>query len=554
MLLPDLIQNLPVRIVRGDPVGVRVCDITEDSRTAVPGSLFCARRGLKSDGRAFCVDAAAAGATVILTDEQAVAEGIAAHVPPGVVLLACADVPAVSAQIAERYHGEPTKKLFLIGVTGTNGKTTIAHIVHRVLNRAGVRCGLIGTVEIDDGRELAPAAMTTPPAIELSRTFASMVEAGCTAAVMEVSSHALDQKRADALAFDAAIFTNLTGDHLDYHKTMDAYAAAKRRLFALMGANTRGGGPAIVNVQDARARFMAEGGGVMIGCALVEAGAGETGRLGEPPHPGEPTHPGEAPHTDAAWRAAILEERLGWTRLRVSGRVGGEPVVIERGVELVGRHNAMNVLQAMAACAHVLSAQGVRGGEAAQRLGDALSLIGPPTGRLEPAHSAADDIAVLVDFAHTDDGLEKALSALRPLVGVGRSLWVVFGCGGDKDATKRPRMGAVAARLADRVVLTSDNPRSESPGAIVRAILEGVPAEARARVDVQVERERAIEFAVRGARSGDVVLIAGKGHEREQIFSDGRGGLVSRPFDDAAEATRCLAARRAARDREERAG
>jgi UDP-N-acetylmuramoyl-L-alanyl-D-glutamate--2,6-diaminopimelate ligase len=251
MDLSDLIAGLKVRTVGGGAPGpVRVCDITDDSRTAVTGSLFVARTGLQSDGRKFIPDALKSGAVAVLTDDPAV------RLPSSAAaLLISDDLPLVAAEMAERFYGTPTARLELVGITGTNGKTTTAHLVHDMLNGAGVRCGLIGTVLIDDGREVSRADMTTPPAIELSRTFATMVESGCKAAAMEVSSHALDQGRVAALRFDIGVFTNLTGDHLDYHKTMEAYAAAKARLFEMLP----GDGCAIVNAEDRYAEQMAKG-------------------------------------------------------------------------------------------------------------------------------------------------------------------------------------------------------------------------------------------------------------------------------------------------------
>lgn len=510
MRLVDLISGEAVRVVQGDPEAIRVCDLTEDSRTAVPGSLFVARRGLKSDGRAFVLSAVEAGATCVLTDDPAAASGLGEHV--GVLI--AEDVPLVCARFAERFFGNPSSSLFLIGVTGTNGKTSVSHIVHHLLNAARVRCGLIGTVTIDDGRGPARAEMTTPPAIEISRTLATMIEAGCRAAVMEVSSHALDQRRADALAFDAAIITNITRDHLDYHGTMRAYAAAKARLFSLLDAATGGRGPSIVNADDPDAVAIA--GRRVLACTASGAALG-------------------------GWSVRTVSASLDGSRLAIRG----PGVAFEQFVSFTGRHNAMNILQATAAAFAALRACGMGEAEAVAALQRGLSLVYPPPGRLEPTHGRGDDIAAFVDYAHTDDALDRTLSAVREALPAGRSLWVVFGAGGDRDAGKRPRMGRAAALRADRVVLTSDNPRTESPSRIISEVLSGVPDALRARVLVHADRRVAIERAVLEAAPGDAVVVAGKGHEAEQIMPRADGnGVESRPFDDRAECRRALGLRR----------
>lgn len=507
--LHRLIEGLGVTVAAGDPAGRRVLDLTEDSRTAMPGSLFIARRGLKADGRRFVREAVELGAVAVLTDD---AEGLDAG---DAVVLVARELPETIATLAERFHGDPAQKLFAIGITGTNGKTTVAHLTHRLLNAAGVRTGLIGTVEIDDGRERAPASMTTPPALELSRTLAIMVESGCRAVAMEVSSHALDQRRADGVRFGVGVFTNLTGDHLDYHGTIDRYALAKRRLFDLVG---RDGGLAVVNGHDARGAFMAEG------C--------ETGWCCR-----------EAPGDHAGWVVRVVERTGSGMRLAISGPAFETELVAP--VELIGQHNAMNTLQAVVSAQRAMATLGFNAGEIRARLGRALTLLHPPTGRLEPAHGGHDDISVLIDYAHTDDALGHCLSAAREVVPPGRRLWAVFGAGGERDTTKRPRMGAVVAELADAIVVTSDNPRSESPSAIISEVVAGIPKERQGAMSVQADRERAIEHAITRADPGDVVVIAGKGHETEQLLPGPDGRVVRRPFDDRAQARAALVARRA---------
>ncbi len=274
MILGELIAGVDVRVTSGEGHGfadVRVCDLTEDSRTVVPGSLFVARQGTKADGKAYLSQALEAGAVAVLTDDASLRPPQGFDVP----VLYSPDVERACGLIAEKFYGSAASKLKLVGVTGTNGKTTTTFLVWQLLNGAGIRCGLVGTVLVDDGVEVAPAAMTTPPAIEISRTLAMMVEAGCKAATLEVSSHALDQKRADALPFAAAVFTNLTGDHLDYHKTMDAYAAAKARLFEMLAP----GATAIVNAGDAASvRMLKDCKAKAMRCAVVAGDATCRGR------------------------------------------------------------------------------------------------------------------------------------------------------------------------------------------------------------------------------------------------------------------------------------
>jgi len=525
MKLGELIAGLAVRPAgrAGAAPGVRVCDITDDSRTVVPGSLFIARGGSKDDGRKFVPDAVRAGAVAVLTDDPDV------EVPrsEAVALLISDDLPVVAARMAERFYGSPSSKLDLIGVTGTNGKTTTAHLVHQIMNGVGVRCGLIGTVVIDDGREVAPAMLTTPPATELSRTMAVMVENGCSAAVMEVSSHALDQDRAAGLSFDIAVFTNLTGDHLDYHGTMEEYAAAKAKLFGSLPDT----GWAIVNAEDpAAARMLQNCRANVLRCYVDDATAGAGKRA--------PVEAGVG-----ACRATVRSMTMSGMVVCFAGPWGR----FESPVRLVGRHNVMNALQALAAC----HAAGVQ----AAALERQIQVAEAPPGRLQPVSEPSDPFAVLVDYAHTDDALRKVMGTLRPLLehrGPGQGskpaydgrLCVVFGCGGDRDASKRPRMGAVAAELADMVIVTSDNPRTERPSDIIDQILGGVPGELRHKVTVDADRARAIQRAVEQSRPGDIVLIAGKGHETDQISPDGRGGTVRQHFDDREVAAAALTLRR----------
>lgn len=519
MMLPELIAGLGVR--PADPARasnpLRICDLTDDSRTVVPGSLFIARQGAKSDGRRFVGDAVRAGAVAVLTDDP----GIAVPDRAALLLAEAGSLPTATARLAERFYGDPTAQLTLIGITGTKGKTTTAHLVHQILNASGTRTGLVGTVMIDDGVEVAPATLTTPPATELSRTFGRMLDAGCRAAVMEVSSHALDQARVAGLRFGIGVFTNLSGDHLDYHGTMERYAAAKARLFSMLPRE----GTAVVNAEDGAAGGMIERcGASILRCFVVERVGAGTGRSGCP---------------TGCCRGSVVSGGMAGTDAVFVGPWG------EFGarLRLIGRHNVMNALQAMAAC--------WAAGVGADGLKEGIERAVPPPGRFEPVTSGADSFAVLVDYAHTDDAIRKALAALRPLVREGGRLRIVFGCGGDRDRTKRSRMGAAAAELADRVYVTSDNPRTEEPRAIISEILGGIDGARRERVVVEPDRRAAIRMAIGEAGPGDIVLIAGKGHERYQIVRAAGGrdagpGTATIAFDDREEARAALATRRGA--------
>lgn len=509
MRVGDLIHGLPVTLARGAGGGsVRVCDLTEDSRTVMPGSLFVARSGLKSDGKAFVGQAVAAGAVAILSDDPAL-DLPETGAPP--LLLLADDLPLATALLAERFYGSPSSAMKLIGVTGTNGKTTTTYLIHQILNGLGLRCGLIGTVVIDDGTEVAPAQLTTPPSLEISRTLGRMVEAGCRAGAMEVSSHALAQKRVAGLRFAAAGFTNLTHDHLDYHGTMEAYGAAKARLFEMLGPDA----PAVVNGMDAWA------GAMVRGCKgrVVRVGIGGANERG----------------FDV--RAEIVAQRVDSTDVRVHDSAG----VLDVRLPLAGLFNVMNALQAAVLVERTFSGTGLAMGDV---LG-ALERCSAPPGRLEPVTKRGETISVFVDYAHTDDALRTVLGTVRAAMGGGGRLWCVFGCGGDRDRTKRPRMGASAAELADRLLVTSDNPRTESPGSIIDEILAGVQGSARSHVWVEADRERAIRRAVREAEPGDAIVIAGKGHEDYQILPDANapGGTVTRHFDDREVARGALAER-----------
>ena len=488
MLIHDLIKGLPIKLARGGTIDIK--QVVEDSRAATPGSLFIARGGTKTDGRKYITDAIAKGAVAVL------AEGTAS-VPPSAAALTCDDVPLASSLIAERFFGNPSKSLILIGITGTNGKTTITYLIRQLLNTIGLKCGLIGTVQIDDGATVEPANLTTPPAIELSRLMRSMVDHGCTACVMEASSHALHQKRTAGLGFKIGVFTNLTGDHLDYHKTMEAYLDAKAILFEKLPSD----GTAVLNVDDEASQSLSQRTNArVISCSATDS--------------------------SAKCHAKIGRQTLAHIETTFTGPWGS----FDCKLPLIGRHNVANALQALAVC-HAM-------GLSLKQLRDGIASCKAPPGRLEPVTSADHGFAVLVDYAHTDDALENVLRSLRLIVGAsskGGKLRVVFGCGGDRDRTKRPRMARIACRYADDVIITSDNPRTEPPEGIINEVRTGVPAERLASTLCITDRTEAIHAAIERTRPGDILLIAGKGHEDYQII-----GTTKRPFDDRKVAAAAL--------------
>ena len=485
LLLPDLFR--PFSPAKPLPA-VEVTGVTEDSRQVRPGHVFVARGGTVTDGAKYVDDAVARGAVAVVSSTPI------GRCPVPVVVVP--DAGAATSALAHAFHGHPSAgdRLKLLGVTGTNGKTTVAYLLRHVLNGFGLRCGLVGTVEVDDGQSRWESAMTTPAAVEVAGLLARMRDRGCRACAMEVSSHSLHQGRVAGATFAGAAFTNLTGDHLDYHGTMDAYAAAKATLFASLAADA----VAAVNADDKWADRM------------VRDCPGRVIRYGF----------GKA----ADYRARDLSVTAAgstFTLVAPHGRA-------ELTVPLVGRHNVENTLAAAALLGEVFD---LSVAQLASGLGGAT---GAP-GRLQPVR-AGQPFAVLVDYAHTDDALRNVLSALRPLC-AGR-LRVVFGCGGDRDRTKRPRMAKAAEQLADDVYLTSDNPRTEDPAAILSEVAAGLTGQPRC---VDVDRRSAIAAALSDAGPEDVVLVAGKGHENYQIV-----GTVKHPFDDVRECEAALGRRHAA--------
>ena len=461
-----------------------------DSRTVKPGSVFVALPGQKTDGAAFASQAIASGAAAVVSERRR-PENIAA---PWVVV---GNARLALAHLAAEFFGHPSRRMKVVGITGTNGKTTTSYLLHAIFEASGTRCGLMGTVTYRIGAREIAATRTTPEAPDVQRFMREMVDANCGACVMEVSSHALAMHRVDGIRFAAGVFTNLTRDHLDFHQDMESYFAAKRRLFELLPPDA----PAIVNVDDPR------------GASLVDIARRTV------------TY---AINRDADVTPGPLS--FGLDGLAFDARMPQGIAQVKSS--LVGKPNVYNILAA-AATAGALDVP-------IETIERGLRTLAGVPGRFELVSSAADDITVVVDYAHTDDALRNLLETARPLAS--RRLITVFGAGGDRDRTKRPLMGMVAARLSNIVVITSDNPRGEDPMRIIEEVKRGAEPETRqgnADVVTIPDRREAIVHAIDRASDGDVVLIAGKGHEKYQEI----GGRVT-PFDDVAVAREALEARR----------
>jgi UDP-N-acetylmuramoyl-L-alanyl-D-glutamate--2,6-diaminopimelate ligase len=495
--LCELTRELPMPATVAGDASIRVRGVRHDSRLVEAGDLFVARKGASFDGSRFVRDAVARGATAILAAPEGVEEGSAAGVP----VVTVEDPSAALGYVASAIYGHPSFALEVIGITGTNGKTTVAHLARAAIDGAlGLpSCGVLGTVGHAFGSWHAPAAHTTPEADELARTMAAMRDAGATHAAMEVSSHALELGRVRAVRFRVAAFTNLTQDHLDFHGSLRSYGEAKARLFTELGP-----GAVVLNVGDAFGRELV----ARVRAPLVRVSARD----------------------DAQAEIVPLESRIDAQGIHATVRTPLGPV--ELASRLIGGHNLENLLVALG----IALALDLDLGRAAA----ALSVERGVPGRLERCDGPGDDLLALVDYAHTPDALARALDAVRAVAGNGR-VWCVFGCGGDRDPTKRGPMGEAVARRADVAVVTNDNPRSEDAKAIADAVVLGARAGGREPI-VELDRRKAIEVAIRSASAGDVVLVAGKGHEDYQVV-----GKVLYPFDDRIETKRALAERRQSR-------
>jgi len=465
--------------------------IAYDSRAVHPGDVFVALRGQHADGTAFARQAIERGAVAIVSEEPAPAGTKAAWAVVD-------DARQALAVLAAAFYRQPSGEMQVVGITGTNGKTTTAYLVASIFDAANLPCGLLGTVGYRVGSELREATRTTPEAPDVQRMLREMVDAGCRACAMEVSSHALSLRRVEGMSFAAGVFTNLTRDHLDFHADMEDYFQAKRRLFEMLPRDA----PSLINIDDPRGLSLAEAGGRPVTYAINRPADITPGPL------------------SFSLEGLAFDVRTPRGTIRVRSR-------------LVGRPNVYNILAAAAtATALDLSFDAIERGIAA--------LDGVP-GRFQVVSGARDEVTVVVDYAHTDDALRNLLETARPLAR-GR-LITVFGCGGDRDRTKRPLMGAVAGRLSDVIVITSDNPRSEDPGRIIDEIQRGLTADTRRDRDQRmlaiVDRREAIATAIGLAGPGDLVLVAGKGHEKYQVI-----GSEVLPFDDVAVARTALDRRR----------
>ena len=483
--LLDGIATVPNSESRG------VADLTLDSREARPGSLFFALPGRSRHGLEFAAEAAARGAGVVLWEPSA--DATLPKLPAAVFAAAIPGLSGLVGRIADRFFNWPSSQLRITGITGTNGKTTCAYLLAQCLERLGAQAAYMGTIGWGRIASLERPTLTTPDVVTLHRELAALRASGVREVAMEASSQGLDQHRLDGVRFHTGAFTNLSRDHLDYHGTMAAYGAAKVRLFEAPDLKH-----IVVNVGDAFGREFAQQYAGRVPLTAICAGAGDSGWLAE-----------------RALRATRVTLDLHGVSMQLDGSFGSAEVA----TRLLGRFNAENALVVIAC----LLSLGVPLAEAARALAESV----PPPGRMEVVEPAVRDKPMaVIDYAHTPDALAKALGALREHCK--GALWCVFGCGGDRDPGKRSLMGAIADELADRIIVTDDNPRSENPQAITRAIVSGIKSR-----DARVihDRGEAIGTALKEAQAGDVVLIAGKGHEDYQIYGDTR-----RSFSDRREA------------------
>jgi UDP-N-acetylmuramoyl-L-alanyl-D-glutamate--2,6-diaminopimelate ligase len=489
MWLLDGIANLPAIESRS------VVDLTLDSREARPGSLFFALPGRTVHGLKFAAEAAARGAGVVLWEPIAGVDP--PKLPATVFAAAIPGLTGLVGRIADRFFNWPSSQLRITGITGTNGKTTCAYLLAQCLERLGAQAAYMGTIGWGRIASLERPTLTTPDVVTLHRQLAQLRASGVREVAMEVSSQGLDQHRLDGVRFHGGAFTNLSRDHLDYHGTMAAYGAAKVRLFEAPDLKH-----IIINVGDAFGRECARKLAGRVPLTAIWIGASESGWLAE--------RALCATHVTLAVRGVSMQIEGSFGRAAVSTR-------------LLGRFNAENAL-VVVAC---LSSLGIPLADAARVLAECVA----PPGRMEVIESAGHDKPMaVIDYAHTPDALAKALGALREHCA--GALWCVFGCGGDRDPGKRPIMGAIADELADHIIVTDDNPRSENPKAITRAVVSGIKSRVARVIH---DRGEAIGTALREAEAKDVVLIAGKGHEDYQIYGDTR-----RSFSDRREAQRYL--------------
>jgi UDP-N-acetylmuramoyl-L-alanyl-D-glutamate--2,6-diaminopimelate ligase len=487
----QLLDGVEVLAEDGD---ASVSGLEYDSRKLKAGNVFVAMRGESTDGNRFIDQAVRKGVTAIVTDSADEQQ------PPGVAWAQVAHGRRALARLSANFYGSPANRLSVTGITGTNGKSTTAFLLESILGAAARKSLLVGTIEYHVAGTVLPAPHTTPEALEMNRFFASAVQAGAGEAVMEVSSHALEQQRVYGIGFAVAAFTNLTRDHLDYHQNMEQYFAAKRQLFEGLGAEPPR--VAVLNADDAYGQQL-QAIAKARGSRVVTYGLGT-----------------------AEFRAENIAVTLENTRFRLVTPQGATEIVSP----LIGKVNVYNILAAAAAA----DARGC----SAQQIADGVAALDFVPGRFQHV-DCGQPFSVVVDYAHTDDALRNLTSLAREFVtqagGRGRVI-TVFGCGGDRDRAKRPLMGEAAGRGSDFVVLTSDNPRSEDPVAIINDALVGVQRSG-AKYKIEPDRQAAIALAISTAMAGDLVLLTGKGHEKIQVSRDG-----ARPFDDVAVARDLLGA------------
>ncbi len=473
MTIKELIVNIRIKEIRGE-VNTPITAIHFDSRRVVPGSVFVAVKGRTTDGHKFIDIAVDRGAVCVIAQEEVV------HLSNTVCIIKVENAAKALAQVASTFYGNPSSKLTMIGVTGTNGKTTIATLLYSLFTGLGYKCGLLSTVENRIADQIEASGYTTPDAVAVQEALSRMVSAGCSHAFMEVSSHALDQCRVEGIEWNVAIFSNITHDHLDYHGDFKSYITAKKILFDGLSAQAY----ALINMDDKHAE-------VMVQNTVAKVSNYSLTKF-----------------TD--FRVRVIENHMDGLHLELDG--------IPLHVRLVGKFNASNLL-AIYGAAILL-------GEDKEQVLAELSKLHPAEGRFDLVIGGKQVFAV-VDYAHTPDALQNVLSTLIQVRQPGSKIICIVGCGGDRDRTKRPQMAKIAAVFADQVILTSDNPRTENPEAILDEMWPGVPEERKDRVMRITDRKEAIRAGVMMAKERDILLVAGKGHEKYQEINGHRY-----PFDD----------------------
>jgi UDP-N-acetylmuramoyl-L-alanyl-D-glutamate--2,6-diaminopimelate ligase len=474
LLLQDVLYKVAIRAVSGG-TGIEVNDIQIDSRKIKPGGVFVAVKGAAADGHQFIDTAIANGAGVI------VGEQIPAEKKEGVVYLQVENSAAAAAWMANNFFGRPSEKIKLVGVTGTNGKTTIATLLYKLFTRLGYTCGLLSTVENKIGEKTVPATHTTPDAISLNRLLKQMVEEGCTHVFMETSSHAIHQHRVTGLQYAGGIFSNITHDHLDYHKTFDEYIRVKKAFFDSLPSSAF----AISNADDKRGTVMLQNTNAKKYYYSLK--------------------------TVADFKGKMLDNSLNGIMMTVNE--------VEVHFRLIGEFNAYNLLAVYGAAVCL--------GEDKQEVLTALSVLNGAAGRFDYLISEKDKVIAIVDYAHTPDALLNVLATIKKLKKGFEQVITVVGCGGDRDKTKRPLMAEAACEYSDKAIFTSDNPRNEDPVQIIKDMEEGLSAAARRKYISIVDRKEAIKTAISLAKPEDIILVAGKGHENYQEIKG-----VKNHFDD----------------------